>query len=790
MNKATTAAPQLPPGTVIDGTYTTGAVVRARLGSVTYAATDLSQGRVDVTIHAPECFVSPVALERSLRELRQLEKIHAPQVLRVIDAGKLPRGGIYEVHEPVAGVPFAELGAIPPAEVGPLIHEIVLGLQAAQKVGVLHRNLGAEAVLRTERGIKLTGFAVGDPQGGVSFGALDCIAPEQVEGKNIDERTLVYNLAALTYRLLRGASLFTGGDSGTQLLQAAASLPPQESMPAPLFAALAKDPKSRPNLLQKFLAELDEIVREFANFTQTSGSDAPEAMTDLREDRAAAIAPKAGEGREERDTLAALMTDPDAPTQPSAPEGAKPNPEAKPTPTRPAIVTGPGTIAPPPSLGKPPSLGAPPSLGKPAVPSPLAGLPSLGSLPSLGKPPGAAPPNLGAPPSLGGPPNLGGPAAPSVAPPSIGAPSAAPPAISTSPAAASSGTKPRTRGWTMFMEVTEDEAGASPTPGVPAPGAPVTPASLAPAASAASAAPMTAPMTAPAPVAAAPLPVPAPVPAPVQTPVQAPAAPAGEVKPSTRGWTMIMDEPSEAEALGLSTPAAAATPPPPSPTTRGWTMLEELNDGLPAAATPAVPAAAAAAVAAPAGPPAEVGVSQAPSSRGWTMFMEAELQGAPKAEEPIDAEPEFFDGPVQTDSGTVVAFAPSAAEPNASFTRRAAEPVDDLSAQEPMTSFGARLRGEVEEAAPVAPSLDPASLPSPAAEIPSFAGNNLGFAVGPATPATPVTPVTPAERRPPQPDALDADLDADPTSGGNSKLIVIGVVVVVAIVIAVVLATR
>ena len=50
---------------------------------------------------------------------------------------------------------------------------------------------------------------------------------------------------------------------------------------------------------------------------------------------------------------------------------------------------------------------------------------------------------------------------------------------------------------------------------------------------------------------------------------------------------MIMDEPEDAAGLGLSTPAAAATPPPPSPTTRGWTMLEELNDGLPAAATPA-----------------------------------------------------------------------------------------------------------------------------------------------------------------------------------------------------------
>ena len=74
MNKATTAAPVLPPGTVIDGNYTTGALVRVRLGAATYAATDSSGARVQITAYAPECFVSPVALERSLREL--LRRLH------------------------------------------------------------------------------------------------------------------------------------------------------------------------------------------------------------------------------------------------------------------------------------------------------------------------------------------------------------------------------------------------------------------------------------------------------------------------------------------------------------------------------------------------------------------------------------------------------------------------------------------------------------------------------------------------------------------------------------------
>lgn len=793
MNTATTAAPlaaELPPGTVIDGTYTTGAVVRARLGAVTYEARDASGARVDVTVYAPECFVSPVALERSLRELRQIEKVDAPQVRRTRDAGKLGKGGIYEVHEHLAGDTLAEIGAIPREQVGELIHEIVAGLQAAQKVGVLHRNLGAETIVRVGQGIKLTGFAVGDPQGGVSFGALDCIAPEQVEGRNIDERTLVYNLAALTYRLLRGASLFTGGDTGTQLLQAAASLPPSESMPPALFAALAKDPKARPNLLSKFLAELDGIVRDFPEgLVDEPTSTPPEPAHDedgpppaplfsldpladpeeqsrpsaVREaplsdpttglDPAPAARPTRSEERDEDATLDALMTDHDAPKLPSP--AAKAGPDAvSPAPVSPPAASAAPAVTPP-AAAKPPGLGAPPTLSKPAptlTPPPAIGKaapPSFGP-PAIGKPgaPSVTPPTLSAP-TLS-PPTL---AAPNLSAPSLTPPSASPPTATPAPQAGAA--KPRTRGWTMFMEVTEDEANAPAAPGQAQAPAPVAPAAAA---------------------AAAPTPTPA---------APTPATPGGEVKPSTRGWTMIMDEPSEADAaaLALTTPAAAATPPPPSPTTRGWTMLEELNDSLPAGAAPVTPAPAQPA----AGIAQEVStVSNAPSSRGWTMFMEAELQG-PKPEEasaePGDAEPEFFDGPVQTESGTVVAFAPTAAEPNSSFRREPEPP-----AEEPMTSFGARLRGEdkpsgaqPEDEVPQPRSTPLESAPSPSAEIPSFAGNNLGF--------VPVNPDKPVQRPPLEPDPVQ-EADAPETTGGSNKAVIIGAVVVLLIIVAVILATR
>src|SRR5690606_8689451 len=88
-------------------------------------------------------------------------------------------------------------------------------------------------------------------------------------------------------------------DTGTALLQHAASLPPESSMPAPLFAALAKDPKARP-ALTKFLGDLGDIVREFPR-----------------------------DPSEHRETLDDPMHDPDAPNSDrAAPSG----PAATPTP--------------------------------------------------------------------------------------------------------------------------------------------------------------------------------------------------------------------------------------------------------------------------------------------------------------------------------------------------------------------------------------------------------------------------------------------------------------------------
>ncbi|MEZ4453618.1 MAG: hypothetical protein R3B09_29455 [Nannocystaceae bacterium] len=695
MNKAT-SAPQLAPGTVIDGMYTLGEALRSRVGAVTYEAADPNDKKVEVTVYRADSFMNPMAIERALRELRQVSTVDDPRVIHVFDSGKLKDGGVYEVHEHAPGKTLAELEAMEPTAAAQVLKDIVAALEAANRAGVIHRNLGPDVVIRTDDGVKVGGFAVGEPQGGVSFGAIECIAPEQVEGKNVDEPTLVYNLASLAYRLLHGKPIFVG-DVATQLLQHAASTPPGDAHPV-LVKALSKDAKARPSLsdLAGDLGKLSEGPRPkpAAPAAAFGGFGKVGAPPITRPGAAAAPPPRlgappaglssppttgrtlfGGPGSGPKPAAAPSLKPPGLPTlggaPPPATTGAKPG--AKPR-TRGWTMFMEATddeSAPPSSTGAPavpaapsaPSLGAPsvapaaakaPTMGAPSVPAPTIGV-APAAAPSLGAPSVAAP-SLGAP-SIGAP-SLGAPSigAPSIGAPSIGAPSLGAPSIGAPSLGAPSLGAPSLGAPSLGAPSLGAPSLGAPSLGAPSLGAPA-------AAPAAGAAPV-------------------------------------ESKPSVRGWTLIMDDPDEAAAATPAIPAPTAAPA--SPSTRGWTMLEELNDS-PAAAGAGVPMSESAAEAAAA----------APTSRGWTMFMEAELEGekaaagegeAPAATEAAaepESESDYYDGPITTDAGTVVAFAPEAPTPTARPTPAPAP----SKVEEPLSSFASKLRGEEEPIASFASKL-------------------------------------------------------------------------------------
>ncbi len=572
----TTPAPELSPGTVIDG-YTIGAKVRVRSGAATYAAKDSSGADVHFTAYAEACFPSTLVRERSLRELRQLQGVDATEIAKVVDCGKLEDGGIYEVGEVIVGEAVSAVGQISRPVVGATVTAVGNALMAAQKVGVIHRNLGGSVVFGTDRGLKVTGFAVAEPQANGAVGPLDTIAPEQVTGKVVDQRTLIYNLAALTHQLLTGQPLFDGTPEQKLDLHANREATGVDPL---LKRALSKDPRMRPMMLKQFVTELGKLSGDAQAVAVSAPKPSTRGWTMFMEAAEAEMSSGASPAAEPAPAPAPAP----APSAP-APAAAKPSTrgwtmfmeaeEGAPAASA-AAAPAPAAAAPAPAPGPAPS--------QPAAPEPAAAKPSTRGWTMFME---AEEPSAAASPAS---PVASQPAAPAPSQPAAPAPAAA---------------KPSTRGWTMFMEAEEPSAAASAAPVAPAPAAPAPSAPVTPAAS-------------PSPVAPSPT---APVPSP-SAPAPAPAA----AKPSTRGWTMFME--AEAPAAEESAPEPAPAPAPANaPSTRGWTMFMEAevpSEGSPQATEPAAPAPE------PEVAPSQVGASD---SKGWTVFMEKQPI-PPPGEEP------------------------------------------------------------------------------------------------------------------------------------------------------------
>src|SRR5206468_2890498 len=98
-------------------------------------------------------------------------------------------------------------GPIPPDQAAQLVEVIGEALIEAAQVGVVHRDLAPKNVLfaASESGsVKLINFSLPVPTGDKTPGVQEFVAPEQLEGKPVDQRSNLYSLGALYYFVLTG----------------------------------------------------------------------------------------------------------------------------------------------------------------------------------------------------------------------------------------------------------------------------------------------------------------------------------------------------------------------------------------------------------------------------------------------------------------------------------------------------------------------------------------------------------------------------------------------------------
>jgi serine/threonine-protein kinase len=220
-------------------------------------------------------------LERFRREAEAAAEIRHPNIVEVLDQGVIG-GRPFLVRELVAGSSLEDLldrrRDLSTEEVRALAEQIALGLAAAHARGLLHRDVNAANIFVTPDGVA----KIGD------FGMLSAPhhpAPEQVAGKQIDERADVFGLGAVLRQMLGGHD--RGGGSPSQA-RARSQLVRLRAVAA---RALEKDPARR----YATAAVMAEALHELASPPPVTLPVTPPALPvtppALRVTRAAASVP-------------------------------------------------------------------------------------------------------------------------------------------------------------------------------------------------------------------------------------------------------------------------------------------------------------------------------------------------------------------------------------------------------------------------------------------------------------------------------------------------------------------
>jgi Tol biopolymer transport system component len=264
---------QLPPGARL-GPYQIEMLLGVGGMGEVYRATDERLGRrVAIKVLLPGAATDAERRRRFELEARVVSSLNHPHICALHDIGSevpaLPTGATPRRSEPVDFLVMEYLegqtlrerlakGPLPVAEALELAVEIADALAAAHRRGIFHRDLKPANVILTRSGAKLLDFGLAkvkaaEPVGristmstrpGVILGTRPYMAPEQLEGKEVDARTDLFAFGCVLHEMLTGRRAFEG-DSEASIIS----------------AIMVKEPASVRSLQPRVPLPLDRLVR-------------------------------------------------------------------------------------------------------------------------------------------------------------------------------------------------------------------------------------------------------------------------------------------------------------------------------------------------------------------------------------------------------------------------------------------------------------------------------------------------------------------------------------------------
>ncbi|MFM8532579.1 MAG: serine/threonine-protein kinase [Acidimicrobiia bacterium] len=222
----------LPSGTRLGPYEILGLIGEGGMGQVYRAADTRLDRAVAIKVMPATLADDPIRRERFEREARSVSRLEHPNICPLYDVGELPAetgGGLFLVMQFLEGETLAQRlsrGAMSIKETLETGVQIAEALAAAHRAGIVHRDLKPGNVMLTRAGARLLDFGLarsvspaGDPNAtaaertslttqGTLLGTLHYMAPEQLDGREVDTRADIFAFGAVVYEMVAAVKAF------------------------------------------------------------------------------------------------------------------------------------------------------------------------------------------------------------------------------------------------------------------------------------------------------------------------------------------------------------------------------------------------------------------------------------------------------------------------------------------------------------------------------------------------------------------------------------------------------
>jgi len=252
-------------GSVVDGRFRIKKMLGEGGFGVVFKAEQLSTGQnVAIKVLHTQRMGNPSAArmieERFVREMQVIARLKHPNIVRLIDTGKLVGGELYAAIEFVEGEPLSDLlkreGQMQAQDAIRVMGQVLDALSCAHDSGIVHRDLKPDNIMITTTGARrnalvldfgIAGLATSDQDDpskkltatGQFIGTPYYMAPEQLTGHSTTPQSDIYAWGLVFLEVLTGRTVVNGNSIAAIIMEQCSP------KPIPIVPSIAKSPLGR-----------------------------------------------------------------------------------------------------------------------------------------------------------------------------------------------------------------------------------------------------------------------------------------------------------------------------------------------------------------------------------------------------------------------------------------------------------------------------------------------------------------------------------------------------------------